>query len=57
MNPVLIYIIGGVALVVIGADTASYILMRKVDSIYKKRYKYLLGYNTYRIMKFIKKTG
>ncbi len=33
----------------IGFDAASYNIMRKIEALYKKRNKWFLGYNTYRL--------
>jgi len=34
-----------------GYDFSSYMMMRRVDSQYKKHNKYFLGYNTYMVWK------
>lgn len=38
-----------------GYDISSYNIMRKVDKLYKKRNKWFIGYNTYRIWKLNRK--
>lgn len=43
--------IGGAILIVffMGYDYASYMMMRRVDKFYKKRNKWFLGYNTFKV--------
>jgi hypothetical protein len=50
------FIVGGVVgfLFVLGFDSASYMIMKKVDPLYKPWYRWLLGYNTYRAIRRFK---
>lgn len=48
-----VLVIGGIILLIwfLGFDMSSYLIMKKIDPLYKKHNKYLIGYNTYRVWK------
>jgi hypothetical protein len=49
-NVLVVAIIAGI-LFCMGFDNCSYNIMKRIDPLYKKGYKWILGYNTFRLWK------
>ena len=43
------------ALFCIGYDSSSYSIMKKIDPLYKKKYRLFLGYNTFKVWQSYRK--
>lgn len=49
-------IISSIIIFIIGWDMASYKIMKKFDSFYPKRNKYLFGYNSFKLFEYYKRS-